>query len=1079
MADLLIATKAFCNTLKAGSFTGDTTMCPTRSQIEAAGLYIKKGYTYATDQLVPQDHIERLDWEYTFSVTPTTATISAAGGSQKFTVTSYKRQYSYSNAGNRIYVEGSQTNVGYTSSNSGSGTWTAANDTISYGANTGSTQPGGTITWTQSESFGSDPKKTATATHKQNADSIKPNGDGYSNPRITAFSYPTVIPAAGGNSTPSYSYEQTVYWVSGKTTTLTSGGTPTFNRTSGTATVNSSSGLANTGSKGTTQSGQTTVAVVSLTITMNGKSSSASSANVYQAENKIERQDSWGAWYIEYLTLGKTTFEKEGGSTTITTRARRDGKNVWSSGERTDTYDTATPNLSSNVSWATISGTTLNVSLNTSYARDGKVTATYSGASKSVDFHQAVGRLVNDTRTVYSISVTPTTMTWEYNQTSGKSFTVTCRGQYQEYCSYDGGSTYNWENVGSATTANYTESLSNTSEFTLSGSSVSVKSSNTTLYDKTGTVTFTCSSDTSKKASISLRQRADVQEDTRYRVVVSPTSLVFESTAGSQRVNVTPQYQTVRWATGTTKPSWPSSWSDSSSSSWSVSLSADSGISQSPSYSNGYATVSVTANPSETSERTGTLTVWHDSDKYGTSTDVSLRQRKKDRIEYEYEYLYSFSATPTSLSYPKEGGTKSVSVTSTVQSRSRTIINGSAGSWSNWGTASSVGYTGSVSGTGFSLSGNNGATAGSNSNSSERTGTLTLKQTRSSTPVNSSSSSSTISIQLRQDANITTISDGYQYEHELSVSKTSFDASGGSATISVTSRRREIYHMSNAPTTYLTTSWESWSSTQTVSGTGFSKSGNTLNVSSNSSTSSRTGNVDSSQNQPNKCSLSSYQSDSSSLNVPLNQEGKKEDVYVFLVSPPFITFNTSGGERTLSITSTKNDSVIGYSYSWKAMLSQFTFSNGTIFASAAGTLGRSDTLTLTQDESGKIATINVSQSGSGGGGEILDDCIITVKYISTGVSANAIRVNADKTPTSNLTINITASYTKPDNSKTYSGMLTSSISKGSNQGSSVFFSDLIDDIYNWDGNGTCRVNFVTVSPTKDNTYNYNTKVTEI
>ena len=1080
MADLLIATKAFCNTLKAGSFTGDTTMCPTRSQIEAAGLYIKKGYTYATDQLVPQDHIERLDWEYTFSVTPTTATISAAGGSQKFTVTSYKRQYSYSNAGNRIYVEGSQTNVGYTSSNSGSGTWTAANDTISYGANTGSTQPSGTITWTQSESFGSDPKKTATATHKQNADSIKPNGDSYSNPRITAFSYPTVIPASGGNSTPSYSYEQTVYWVSGKTTTLTSGGTPTFNRTSGTATVNSSSGLANTGSKGTTQSGQTTVAVVSLTITMNGKSSSASSANVSQAKNRIERQDSWGAWYIEYLTLGKTDFPKEGGSTTISARAKRNGKNVWSSGERTDTSETANPSLSTNVSWATISGTTLNVSLNTSYARDGKVTATYSGASKSVDFHQAVGRLVNDTRTVYSISVTPTTMTWEYNQTSGKSFSVTCRGQYQEYCSYDGGDTYNWENVGNATTASYTESLNNTSEFTLSGSSISVKSNNTTLYDKTGTITFTCSSDTSKTASISLKQRADVQEDTRYRVVVSPTSLDFSASAGSQRVNITPQYQTVRWATGTSKPSWPSSWSNSNSSSWSASISSGSSyFSQNPSYSSGYTTVSVTANSSETSGRSGTLTVWHDEDKSGTSTNVSLYQEKKDKITTEYEYLYSFSATPTSLNYPKEGGTNSVNVTSTVQSRSRTVVNDIPGSWSNWGTTTNVSYTGSVSGTGFSLSGNNGATAGSNSSSSIRTGTLTLNQTRSSTPINSSSSSSSISIRLEQAANIQTISDGYQYEHSLSVSKTSFDSNGGSATISVTSRRREIYHMSNATTTYLTKNWENWSSTQTVSGTGFSKSGNTLNVSANSNTSSRSGNVDSSQDQPYKCSLSSYSSDPSNINVPLNQEGKKEDVYVFLVSPPSITFNTSGGERTLSITSTKNDSVIGYSYSWKAMLSQFTFSNGTIFASAAGTLGRSDTLTLTQDESGKIATINVSQSGSGGGGEILDDCIITVKYISTGASANAIRVNADKTPTSNLTINITASYTKPDNSKTYSGMLTSSISKGSNQGSSVFFSDLIDDIYSWNGAGTCRVNFATVSPTKDNTYNYSTKVTGI
>ena len=121
-----IATKDFCNTLLPGAFTEDTTMCPTRSQIEAPGLHIKKGYTYLADQLVSQDHIELLDREYTFSVTPTTATISAAGGSQKFTVTSYKRQYSYSNTGNRIYVEGSQTNVAYISSNSGSGTWNTA-----------------------------------------------------------------------------------------------------------------------------------------------------------------------------------------------------------------------------------------------------------------------------------------------------------------------------------------------------------------------------------------------------------------------------------------------------------------------------------------------------------------------------------------------------------------------------------------------------------------------------------------------------------------------------------------------------------------------------------------------------------------------------------------------------------------------------------------------------------------------------------------------------------------------------------------------------------------------------------------
>ena len=958
MADLLIATKAFCNTLKAGSFTGDTTMCPTRSQIEAAGLYIKKGYTYATDQLVPQDHIERLDWEYTFSVTPTTATISAAGGSQKFTVTSYKRQYSYSNAGNRIYVEGSQTNVAYTSSNSGSGTWNTTSDTISYGANTGSTQPGGTITWTQSESFGSDPKKTATATHKQNADSIKPNGDGYSNPRITAFSYPTVIPAAGGNSTPSYSYEQTVYWVSGKTTTLTSGGTPTFNRTSGTATVNSSSGLANTGSKGTTQSGQTTVAVVSLTITMNGKSSSASSANVSQAENRIENT-SWNSWNVS-VSADKTNFPREGGTTTVRASASRSGTHTWSSGSTSSASDSGTPSLSlsntSGFSLSSSSGTsvTLTVSVNNGAERSTRVTASYGGASDWVEINQEVGVLSqSDTKTVYSISTTPTSLNWDYDSTSGKSFSVTSRAQDQiryRY-SYDGGSTWgdwgNWQNNGSSYSASYNSSItSGSSYFSISGNTVTPKGSNTTFSANTGTVTVSNAGDT---AYVSLSQDG-APADYDYRISISPSSYNFSSSAGSHDFTVTVEQRS--------KPVTSSSWG-----SWSTIgnnySSSISGAGFSRSQSGSTVTVNVTFNTSTTSGRSGTLTVTCD-------------------------------------------------------------------------------YTSDLTGTKPSASAS-----------------------------------------LTQDKYVTTEDFGYQYKFSVSPTSLSFSADGETKTYSVTSERRQITKRTDS-SSYNAESWTTWSSyTESVSGTGFSGSSGRVTAGANSSTSRRSGDLDLTQTQSDKCTVSGYESDSSNINVPLNQDGKKEDVYVFLVSPPSITFNASGGERTLSITSTKNDSVIGYSYSWKAMLSHFTFSNGTISASSAGTLGRSDTLTLTQDESGKIATINVSQSGSGGGGEILDDCIITVKYISTGTSSNAIHVNANKTPTSNLTINITASYTKPDNSKTYSGMLTSSISKGSNQGSSVFFSDLIDDVYNWDGNGTCRVNFVTVSPTKDNTYNYNTKITEI
>ena len=48
-----IATRAFCNTLKAGAFSSELTRCPTRSEIENAGLKVVS--TYATRQLVMEE----------------------------------------------------------------------------------------------------------------------------------------------------------------------------------------------------------------------------------------------------------------------------------------------------------------------------------------------------------------------------------------------------------------------------------------------------------------------------------------------------------------------------------------------------------------------------------------------------------------------------------------------------------------------------------------------------------------------------------------------------------------------------------------------------------------------------------------------------------------------------------------------------------------------------------------------------------------------------------------------------------------------------------------------------------------
>ena len=732
-------------------------VCPTRSQIESAGLHIKKGYTYAADQLVPEDHIERLDWEYTFSVTPATATISAAGGSRKFTVTSYKRQYSYSNAGNRIYVEGSQTNVAYTSENSGSGTWTAASDTVSYSSNPGGAEKNGIITWTQSESFGSDPKKIATVTHKQNADSIKPDGDGYSNPRITKFEYPTVIPASGGSSTPSYSYEQTVYWVSGKTTTLTSGGTLTFNRTSGTATVNSSSGLANTGSKGTTQSGQTTVAVVSLTITMNGKSSPASSANVYQAENKIE-ETSWNSWNVS-VSADRTNFPREGGTTTVRASATRTGTHTWSSGSTSSANDTGTPSLSlsdtSGFSLSSGSGTsvTLTVSVNNGAERDTRITASYGGASDWVEIDQEVGVLSqSDTQTVYSISTTPTSLNWDYDSTSGKSFSVTSRAQDQiryRY-SYDGGSTWgdwgNWQNNGSSYSASYDSSItSGSSYFSISGNTVTPEGSNTTFSANTGTVTVSNAGGT---AYVSLSQDG-APADYDYRISISPSSHNFSSSAGSHDFTVTVEQRS--------KPVTSSSWG-----SWSTIgnnySSSISGTGFSRSQSGGTVTVNVTSNTSTTSGRSGTLTVTCDytSDLTGTkpSASASLTQDKYVDITTKTEYQYEFSVSPASLSFSADGGTQSVTVTSRRRPVTLTYTNGSltdesAGSWSTWSS-----YSGRISsGAGFSVSGTS-VTAGANSSTSSREGNLELTQTQTSDYSGSTSSyksdSASINVPLDQ-----------------------------------------------------------------------------------------------------------------------------------------------------------------------------------------------------------------------------------------------------------------------------------------------------------------------------------------
>lgn len=547
-----IATKDFCNTLLPGAFTGDTTMCPTRSQIESAGLYIKKGYTYPADQLVPEDHIERLDWEYTFSVTPTTATISAAGGSQKFTATSYKRQYSTSSSGNHVYVEGSQTNVGYTSENSGSGTWTAASDTVSYEANSGGEEKTGTITWTQSESFGTDPKKTATATYQQNADSIS----SYDNPVVDAFSYP-VIPAAGGTVSPSYTYHQAVHWVSGRTTTLTSGGNLTFNRTSGTATVNASSGLADAGSKGTTPSGQTIVAVVSLTITMNGKSSSASSANVSQAANSS--RDEWNPWKVT-CTPNPTTISAAGGTSTLSGTASRTGTKFWDSGSTqplSSGNQTVTVfSIVSPVTGFSISGSTVTAAANgATSTRSVRVGSTYSSVnSPEATITQSAASIA--TTTDYEFTVTPTSLSFTRDGGS-QTVSIVSRARPQYTNDVSGEVSYgNWSAVGYSSSST-SSAFSSTTPAGTGANSASVSVGVNTGAARSAAITYT-QSGTGTQKTVSCSQAAGIRTRSvrRYVFSVSPTSASFSASGESIVLDITSYYETALQSSTDGGSSW-------------------------------------------------------------------------------------------------------------------------------------------------------------------------------------------------------------------------------------------------------------------------------------------------------------------------------------------------------------------------------------------------------------------------------------------------------------------------------------------------------------------------------------------
>lgn len=303
-------------------------------------------------------------WSYGWSVTPTSMSFGATGGTKTFSVTSYKQELRNGhNYGNQIALTYTRANSG---SVSGSGT------SVTMSNNTSTSGRSGTVTLTQAET-----NRKATISCSQSA--------GYRTYSEITASGGSVsdIPASGGSRSsfstmPSYS--QTWGW-NGSTTgggTITSGASISY----GTA--------VSAGSLGTTVKSRTQVGTLTGTLSLNGKTKSVS-VPVYQAANEFTGY-TYGSWNVS-LTASSYTISNTGGSVTLYPSASKPRYANYTSGSNTmDGSDSATPSLSlstNDTPGFSLSGTTLSASENTSTSsRSIRVMAFYGGAADYVNITQ-------------------------------------------------------------------------------------------------------------------------------------------------------------------------------------------------------------------------------------------------------------------------------------------------------------------------------------------------------------------------------------------------------------------------------------------------------------------------------------------------------------------------------------------------------------------------------------------------------------------------------------------------------------------------------------------------------------------
>ena len=280
------------------------TECPTKTQILAINslIVIDNASTYGANECVKIDDIRKKaeTWNYYLTVSPTSMSFGAGGGSKSFTVSSYKRKVLDG------VEQSGDTNVSLKSTTiSGTG-FSLSGTTVSASANEGTSNRTGTVTITQNES-----NKTATISLSQSGDTISSYGEW----TISVSASPTSVSSDGGTSRITASAKRTVYWASGDVTEET--GNPTLSTNLGSLSSTSSPSTLTLGENTSTSSRTATITAThggksaTCTVTQSGATPSTTytfSINPY----KVNVGSSGGSGSVtisSYKTVGSSTYD--------------------------------------------------------------------------------------------------------------------------------------------------------------------------------------------------------------------------------------------------------------------------------------------------------------------------------------------------------------------------------------------------------------------------------------------------------------------------------------------------------------------------------------------------------------------------------------------------------------------------------------------------------------------------------------------------------------------------------------------------------------------------------------------------